>query len=92
MPVAQHFALAKDLQSQGRLAEAAQEWVAGLEIDPRNESAYLSLADALLELKLFQPASIACQQALVVAPRSTGASRARCSPRPGRRPERGRVP
>jgi tetratricopeptide (TPR) repeat protein len=74
MPVAGHFALAKDLQSQGRLAEAAQEWVAGLEIDPRNESAYLSLADALLELKLFQPASIACQQALVVAPRSTGAS------------------
>lgn len=74
MPVAEHFALARDLQSKGRLAEAAQQWVAGLEIDPRNESAYLSLADALLELKLFQPASIACRQALTIAPQSAGAS------------------
>ena len=44
-----------------------------LQIDPRSEAAYLSLADALLELKLFQPASIACQQALIVAPKSAGA-------------------
>ncbi len=76
MPVAdlqQHFALARTLQMEGRLAEAAQEWVAGLQIDPRNESAYLSLADALLELELFQPATIACQQALIVAPNSAGA-------------------
>ena len=33
-----------------------------------NQPAYLSLADALLELKLFQPASIVCRQALTVAP------------------------
>jgi tetratricopeptide (TPR) repeat protein len=79
MPVAdlqgvdQHFALARTLQRQGRLAEAAQEWVAGLQIDPRHESAYLSLADALLDLKLFQPASIACRQALMVFPQSADA-------------------
>jgi tetratricopeptide (TPR) repeat protein len=66
--VDRHFASAKALQAEGRLAEAAQEWVAGLKIDPRNQSAYLSLADALLELKLFQPASIVCRQALTVAP------------------------
>lgn len=71
--VDRHFALARALQTEGRLAEAAQEWVAGLQIDPRSEAAYLSLADALLELKLFQPASIACQQALIVAPKSAGA-------------------
>jgi tetratricopeptide (TPR) repeat protein len=63
-----HFASAQDLQAKGRLAEAAREWVAVLQIDPRNKSASLSLADALLELKLFQPASIACRQALMVAP------------------------
>src|SRR6202167_1635782 len=76
MPVAElqrHFAQARALEREGRLAEAAQEWVAGLQIDPRNEAAYLSLADALLELKLFQPATIACQQALMVAPKSAGA-------------------
>ncbi len=66
--VDRHFASAKELQAKGRLAEAAQEWVAVLQIDPRSKSAYLSLADALLELKLFQPASIACRQALMVAP------------------------
>ncbi|MGA2215484.1 MAG: tetratricopeptide repeat-containing glycosyltransferase family protein [Bryobacteraceae bacterium] len=66
--VGRHFASAKALQAEGRLAEAAQEWVAGLQIDPRSKSAYLSLADALLQLKLFQPASIACRQALLVAP------------------------
>jgi tetratricopeptide (TPR) repeat protein len=66
--VGRHFASAKELQAAGRLAEAAQEWLAGLQIDPRNRSAYLSLVDALLQLKLFQPASIACRQALLVAP------------------------
>ena len=66
--VERHFASAKALQAEGRLAEAAQQWVAGLKIDPRNQPAYLSLADALLELKLFQPASIVCRQALTVAP------------------------
>jgi tetratricopeptide (TPR) repeat protein len=66
--VDRHFASAKELQAKGRLAEAAQEWIAVLQIDPRSKSAYLSLADALLELKLFQPASIACRQALMVAP------------------------
>jgi tetratricopeptide (TPR) repeat protein len=79
MPVAglespdRHFALARTLETQGRFAEAAQEWVAGLQIDPRSEVAYLSLADALLELKLFLPASIACRQALIVPPPSAGA-------------------
>jgi tetratricopeptide (TPR) repeat protein len=68
LSVERHFASAKALQAEGRLAEAAQEWVAGLKIDPRSKSAYLSLADALLELKLFQPASIVCRQALTVAP------------------------
>jgi tetratricopeptide (TPR) repeat protein len=68
-----HFAAARSLERQGRLADAAQEWVAGLQIDPRSESAYLSLADALLELKLFNPAVIACQQALMIAPKSAGA-------------------
>src|SRR5580704_5535453 len=71
--VESHFALARALQMEGRLTEAAQEWVAGLQIDPRSETAYLSLADALLELKLFQPATIACQQALIAAPKSAGA-------------------
>jgi len=66
--VGRHFASAKALQAEGRLAEAAQEWVAGLQIVPRSKSAYLSLADALLQLKLFQPASIACRQALLMAP------------------------
>jgi len=63
-----HFTSAKALQAEGRLAEAAKEWVAGLRIDPRNKAAYLSLADTLLELKLFQPASVICRQALVVVP------------------------
>jgi len=71
--VDRHFATAKALQAKGRLAEAAQEWVEGLKIDPRNQSAYLSLADALLELKLFQPASIVCRQALMIAPQSAAA-------------------
>jgi tetratricopeptide (TPR) repeat protein/flagellar biosynthesis regulator FlaF len=70
---AQHFRLARRLEAEGRVADAAQEWVAGLQIDPRSESAHLSLADALLELKLYQPASIACRQALMVAPQSAGA-------------------
>jgi tetratricopeptide (TPR) repeat protein len=63
-----HFTAARALQAEGRLAEAAKEWVAGLQIDPRNRAAYLSLADALLELKLCQPASIICRQALMVVP------------------------
>jgi tetratricopeptide (TPR) repeat protein len=66
--VDRHFASARALQAEGRLAEAAQQWVAGLQLDPRRQSAYVSLADALLELKLFQPASIVCRQALMVAP------------------------
>lgn len=66
--VDRHFACAQELQAKGRLAEAAQEWIAVLQIDPRSKSAYLSLADALLDLKLFQPASIACRQALIMAP------------------------
>jgi Flp pilus assembly protein TadD len=76
MPVADlkevqdHFARARSLQGQGRLAEAAQEWVAGLQVDPRNVSAYSSLADALLGLKLFQPAAIACGEGLLVFPDS----------------------
>src|SRR5215471_18972731 len=68
-----HFRKAKALQSEGRFVEAASEWVAGLQLDPRDESAHLSLADALIELKLFQPASIACRQALMVASKSAGA-------------------
>jgi tetratricopeptide (TPR) repeat protein/flagellar biosynthesis regulator FlaF len=66
--VDRHFASAQELKAKGRLAEAAQEWIAVLRIDPRSKSAHLALADALLELKLFQPASVACRQALVVAP------------------------
>lgn len=68
-----HFKLAKSLQSEGRVAEAAGQWVAGLQIDPSSELAHLSLADALLELKLFQPASIACEHALMVTPESPAA-------------------
>ncbi len=70
--VDRHFASAKELQAKGRLAEAAQEWIAVLQIDPHSKSAYLALADALLELKLFQPASIACRQGLMVACRAIG--------------------
>jgi len=48
-----HFKSAKALQAEGRVAEAASELVAGLQLDPRNESAHLSLAGMLLELRLF---------------------------------------
>jgi len=68
-----HFKSAKALQAEGRVAEAASELVAGLQLDPRNESAHLSLAGMLLELRLFHPASIACRHALMVAPESAAA-------------------
>jgi tetratricopeptide (TPR) repeat protein len=66
--VKRHFTAAKALQAEGRLAEAAKEWVEGLRIDPDNKAAILSLADTLLDLKLFQPASVICRQALMVVP------------------------